>query len=596
MDKFENLFTVTKFRYPRNIEESFIKIVDKYTFYYEHEKTYQQFFENNNFTEIKFDEINSIKNSIIKKICFVFSILYVNGGFYTDLNIIPDDNIKSYCLENNKLYCVKSILNNGTMFLGIFGSSKQNKILLDLTRELITLDKTNNNITSEEFYKLLSRQNQEGIIYLNESKIHNNYVSTLDSSGKILFNHYVYPNNSYTIPNEIVKPTKVEDIKIGITLNLLNSVNSFFSNGINQNTLFLAELLLNIGYDVYFIVQDEKLLTINKTIIDEFLYDSRFKYKRYSEVLYSDFNIVITLSFSYTERFLYNYYKYLNIKHIGYFCGNSYLIDTEKILYNQHKDIKENNYDFTIDGFPKYDEIWSIPQMVETNLDYWSILHRCKCVEVPFVWSNNAIKLFCKANNCKEEDLYYKNRGVEKKIAIFEPNISVMKWALPSILICESAYRKNKLVKHLFVTNINEKSQIVDFNLKQFNKFMSTLDIVKDKKCSIETRHNTLSFMRDHADIVVSHQWGNPLNYLYFDLAWMGWPILHNAYLCKDVGYFYNNFNYLEASDYLIKIINTHELNKDEYIKKNREVIDKYLPTNKRLMDDYKNLITKVLN
>ena len=595
MEKIENLFSVTKFRYPKNIEDSFMKIVDKYTFYYEHEKTYQQFFKNNAITEINFDEFKSIKNVVIKKLCFILSVLFVNGGFYTDLNVIPYDNIKSFSLENNKLYCVKSILNNGELFLGLLGSSKQNKILLDLTCELITLDKTNDNITSEKVYEMISKQCQENVVYLNESKIHKDFVSTVDSSGKVLFNHYCYPNVSYTTPIEMTRPTNVGNIKIGITLSLLNSVNSFFSNGINQNTLFLAELLLNIGFDVYFVVQDEKFLTMDKTIIDEFLYDNRFKYKPYSEVLYTGFNVIITLSFSYTERFLYNYYKYLNIKHIGYFCGNSYLIDTEQILYNQHKDRQENNYDFTIDGLPKYDEIWSIPQMVEANLDYWSILYHGQCIEVPFIWSNNAIQLFCKANKCEEEDLYYKNRGPEKKIAIFEPNISVMKWALPSILICESAYRKNKLVKHLFVTNINESSKIVDFNLKQFNKFMRTLDIVQDKKCSIESRHNTLSFMRDHADIAVSHQWGNPLNYLYFDLAWMGWPVLHNAYLCKDVGYFYNNFNLLEASDYLIKIINTHELNKDEYLKKNREVIDKYLPTNKKLMDDYKDLIFKVL-
>jgi len=592
----ENLFTVTKFRYPKNIEDSFMKLFDNYTFYYEHDKIYQDFFENNKVTEIKFDEIKSIKNAIIKKLCFVFSVLYVNGGFFTELNVIPNDNIKSFSLENNKLYCVKSIIKNNTLFLGIFGSSKKNKMLLDLISELITLDKLNDNITSQKFYELISTQNQENIVYLNERKIHNDFVSTVDSSGKNLFDHYCYPNISYTIPNKIEKPTKVEDIKIGITLNLLNNVNSFFSNGINQNTLFLAELLLNVGFDVYFIVEDNKVFSIDKSIIDEFLYDSRFKYKTYSEVLYSGFHVIITLSFSYTERFLYNYYKYLNIKHVGYFCGNSYLINTEQILYNQHRDKQQGEYDFTIDGLPKYDQIWSIPQMVEANLDYWNILHRCKSIEVPFVWSNNAIKLFCKANKCNEEDLYYKNRGTEKKIAIFEPNISVMKWALPAILICESAYRKNKLVKHLFVTNISETSKIVDFNLKQFNKFMRTLDIVQDKKCSIESRHNTLSFMRDHADIAVSHQWGNPLNYLYFDLAWMGWPILHNAYLCKDVGYFYNNFNLLEASDYLIKIINEHELNKDEYIKKNREVIDKYLPTNKKLISDYKNLILKLLD
>ena len=246
----------------------------------------------------------------------------------------------------------------------------------------------------------------------------------------------------------------------------------------------------------------------------------------------------------------------MNIKHIGYFCGNTYIIETEKILYNQHKNKQDDTYEFLINGNPKYDEIWCIPQMSNINLDFWEILYRCKCIEVPFVWSNNAISLFCKANNCNEEDLYYKNRGTEKNIAIFEPNISIMKWALPSVLLCEKSFRQNKKIKHLFITNINSSNtNINDFNLKQFNKLLNTCEIVKEKKCSIESRYTTLGFMSKHADIAVSHQWGNPLNYLYFDLAWMGWPIIHNAHLCKDVGYYYPEFNINIGSDQLLDAI-----------------------------------------
>ena len=213
---------------------------------------------------------------------------------------------------------------------------------------------------------------------------------------------------------------------------------SFFSNGINQNSLFLCELLLNIGFDVYFLIEDSKLFDIDENNLAKTLYDKRFKLKKYSEILYSEFNLIITLSFSYNEQFIYNYLKYLNTKHVGYFCGNSYIIESEKILYNQHKNTQNSEYDFLINNKPKYDEIWSIPQMAEINRDFWSILYQCNCIEVPFVWSDKAIHLSCIVNKCNESDLLYKNRGLEKKIAIFEPNISIMKWALPSVLICLS--------------------------------------------------------------------------------------------------------------------------------------------------------------
>lgn len=493
-------------------------------------------------------------------------------------------------------------MNSENLFLGILGSSKNNEFLFEIINRLIQIDKNNQDFNSKILCEIIRHihvaenvNNKFNVIYLNEKNNGNHCVSTVNDNGDTLFDHYYDPKYSYTgISFQPKKINDLGDIKIGVTLLIFDNVNSFFSNGINQNSLFLCELLLNIGYDVYFIVEDNKLFNVSDNILSEIFYDERFKYKKYSEILYSEFNLIITLSFSYGEMFIYNYLKYLNTKHVGYFCGNTYIIETEKILYNQHKNRQNDEYDFTINDLPKYDEIWSIPQMAETNLDFWSIFYRCKCIEVPFIWSSRAITLSAKANKCNESELYYKNRGPEKKVAIFEPNISIMKWALPSILICEDAYRKTKLVKHLYVTNVNS-SNTVDFNLNQFNKILKPLDLVKDKKCSIETRYNTLYFMRNHADIAVSHQWGNPLNYLYFDLAWCGWPIIHNAYLCKDVGYFYDNFNLKNGSQILEKILVEHDKNMDEYLKKNREAIDRFLPSNVNLQENYKSLICNLL-
>jgi hypothetical protein len=100
--------------------------------------------------------------------------------------------------------------------------------------------------------------------------------------------------------------------------------------------------------------------------------------------------------------------------------------------------------------------------------------------------------------------------------------------------------------------------------------------------------------MKTHADIAVSHQWENPLNYLYLDLAWMGWPIVHNAYLCKDIGYYYEDFNYEEGGKVLNEVISNHDENFEEYLKKNRELIDRYLPSNEKLQNEYITLFTNL--
>ena len=81
---------------------------------------------------------------------------------------------------------------------------------------------------------------------------------------------------------------------------------------------------------------------------------------------------------------------------------------------------------------------------------------------------------------------------------------------------------------------------------------------------------------------------------MWYDLAWMGWPIVHNAHLCKDVGYFYDGFNYEEGGNVLSDVIENHDKN-SEYINRNRLAIDKYLPTNEELKNKYFSLISEVL-
>ena len=87
----------------------------------------------------------------------------------------------------------------------------------------------------------------------------------------------------------------------------------------------------------------------------------------------------------------------------------------------------------------------------------------------------------------------------------------------------------------------------------------------------------------------------NNLNNLYFDLAWMGWPVVHNANLCTDVGYYYDGFNYEEGGEMLKQVILTHDENAEKYTKKNRAIIDRYLPSNKDLQEQYKTLVNNIL-
>jgi len=367
--------------------------------------------------------------------------------------------------------------------------------------------------------------------------------------------------------------------KIGITLSLPKTIDGLFTNGIRQNALFFSELLLNIGkYDVCFIIDN---LIIDESLIQELRNKFRFNYIKYNDLLNYKFDIIFTFGFNFTQE-NYKLTRQMGTKNIYYNCGSLYITNSEWCLFS------EKEYTFAYERHNYFDECWNIPQSTNTNHYYIKTLLRCDVIEVPFIWSPVLIN---------DEKNKYVKRSSEKSIVIFEPNLSMVKWSFPALLVCENAYRDkdigNKIDK-VYITNIETNERA--FNFKNFNKIVMPLDLKKDNKLSIEGRYNSLYFMSKYTDIVVSHTWENGLNYLYLDIAWMGWPIVHNGHFCKEVGYYYDEFNYEMGGNVLKDAILNHDENAEEYLLKNRLYIQKYLPTNKELKKQYETLISNCLS
>lgn len=603
----------------------------------------------------------SFKSGPHKSDFFRYYYLYLRGGVYIDSDFLLKVNLNDI-VKDYEFFCVKSMLNNDSIFNGFIGCESKNKIIYMALKNLYFLDKKildldyfynckNLNTIVENYKSTINliceklndddnktKKNLDKKIKMYDEqlvRIHNNsmriyrtvsslqsdkepvdltYTEMIDENNQILGIHYFAKNiikPDFQIPDRKLKD--VRETKICLTLDLPDRVNDLFCNGIRQNVLYLGELLLNIGYDTFFSCNKP----ITKELIDKMSYDLRFKFIPNEKILSNNFDVVISIGYE-LELNIIKILKLMKTKIVSYNCGNNYIIDSECMLYNQHPSKKNQVNYIKKNGLIPYDIIWSIPQMVNTNQYYWSILMRTKCIEVPFVWSNSSIKLATISENKTYTDFLYVNKGNEKKIVIFEPNISIMKWCGPALLVCEDAYRKSindnkndnkennnedkneenkNKIKQVFLNNMHNKGNdksINTFNMDAFTLFVNNLDLCVDGKISIESRFNSLLFISTFADIAVSHQWENNLNYLYFDLAWMGWPIVHNASLCKDVGYYYDQFNYEEGGDKLIDCINNHDKNINEYMIRNRQAIDKYLTTNKELQEKYKILISNL--
>jgi mannosyltransferase OCH1-like enzyme len=537
------------------------------------------------------EQFNKIISGSHRSDLFRYYFLYINGGFYID----SDAKIQAPIETIVKDYHFVSVLSviSKTLFQGIIGAHPRNPIIYEALKHAYNVDTElldkDYFLFCKEIYDIIFSRGyiHDNIKLYKEIRSDSEYFTNIYNveSNEKLFTHYFIIKE---IPHPYVKPTCISDTKIGITFTVPKNPMDMFSNGIKQNAMFFYDLLNNIGYDVFLIVEDkdyETAITPNFWNIKD-----KYKYMTLTNLMKTPFHIIIQFGFQLLTSQL-DFFKDSSVKTVFYVCGNSYLIQSETCLYKNEEEIVLQYNDLK---YHKFSQLWLIPQMENTCKYYLSTLYRTEAKIVPFIWGPTFMETYEKELG---RSIGYKNTGQNKSIAIFEPNLSLMKWAFPALLVCENTQRqlKNKdLIKHVSVTNIMSTSNGT-FNIKLFNSLVKSLDLFFNKKIAIESRYNSLYFMSKYADIAVSHQMENNLNYLYLDLAWMGWPIVHNANLCKDVGYYYDGFNYEEGGSVLKNVILTHDENVDIYIKNNRATIDRYLPTNKTLQDNYKKLIDNLL-
>jgi Protein of unknown function (DUF2827) len=138
------------------------------------------------------------------------------------------------------------------------------------------------------------------------------------------------------------------------------------------------------------------------------------------------------------------------------------------------------------------------------------------------------------------------------RVAIFEPNISVVKSYCIPMLVCEQAYRVEPDAIHLMMA-------MNTFHMKAhptFHRFAAHLDLTRDGKASYEPRVAFAPCMAEHGlDAVVSHQSGNPQNYLYYDALYGGYPLIHNSPLLQahGQGFYYPDFDAHQGARQLLQ-------------------------------------------
>lgn len=213
-------------------------------------------------------------------------------------------------------------------------------------------------------------------------------------------------------------------------------------------------------------------------------------------------------------------------------------------------------------GTGRWDELWLLSKDRELA-PFLRTTHRCAVHDVPYLWS--PLFLRRRIDEVARQGWHYgwtPRAGLEPavaglRVAIFEPNVSVVKTSCIPMLVCDEACRADPAsVRMMHVLNtLHRKEHLTLLYLA------NSLDLVQQHKACFHGRHDIVGFMVQHADAVVSHQWTNDQNYSYLDALYGDYPLVHNSPWLHGfgAGYYYPGFEAAEGGRQLLLAASEHD-------------------------------------
>lgn len=380
-------------------------------------------------------------------------------------------------------------------------------------------------------------------------------------------------------------------MRIGITLGLSKKNESIWINGIKMNAIFLAKALKATGNKVT--IYDTSKKIPKEELSESVVWDSKeYPIKDYWSHA-KEIDVLILLGTVLPPENMLDFKKIKKSnKIIKYQCGNNYVIDMERVLFAKDPE-KKIGAGYQRKGL--IDEIWYVPQQGPQNHHYYRVLSDMKedkVKPVPFIWDPMFLDDACKnyGQNHIEKNTFpvYTGMKEEPQICVFEPNMNVVKYALLPALIVEDYMRSGGKIDKL---NLMSSQKL--FKNYYFSTIIGGLDILKEggKYLKAYGRYNVIDTLARHADIVVSHQWQNPLNYAYLDTLYLQYPLIHNAEMIQDAGYYYPDFDLKKGTEALFDAVKNHDKNLDAYNENTEEVLTRYTVYNEGLVETYRKLL-----
>jgi len=333
---------------------------------------------------------------------------------------------------------------------------------------------------------------------------------------------------------------------IGVTIFIRKGKRSIWSCGADQNCVFLVKLLERCkGVEKVYLINGGDGEQPHKAMMFDGL---GLDIVRLDDVI-DELDLLIEAGAQIEAKAI-AHIRRRGGKAVAYRFGNNHVLDIERMIHGKPPG--------SIFNGSQFDEVWTNPQHMHTCASYWEACYRAPVRCLPHLWEPTFVDKAV-AEMPRSVHFGYKPRQ-RKRIVVIEPNINVVKTAHIPMLVAELAYRQRpELFGDMMVWNALDMKKHLTFR-----HFANNLDIVKDGVCSFEGRINTPMLLAKHADIVVSHQWENALNYAYYEAIYGGYPLVHSSpMLPLSVGHRYDSFNAHQGASMLLLAMSGDEKSRD---------------------------------
>ncbi len=366
-------------------------------------------------------------------------------------------------------------------------------------------------------------------------------------------------------------------MRIGISV-ISHAGQNIWENGMGQNVLFLARLLQRVPFveKVWLVdVGDQDGLPPQVDL--NALGLELVRAQAVTDVL----DVAIEMAGALPAEWL-SYFRACGGK-AAYLCvGQPHAGLVEPIIFTDKASFVRHD---------RCDEVWVLPKD-SAFVPMMRTMHRCPVHVAPYIWS--PMFLAQRVEEVQRAGFrfgYQPSRSEGWRLAIFEPNISVVKNCLVPMLLCDEAYRAEpeRIASMQVLNTLHMKDHPTMLYLA------NSLELVRQHKAVFHGRHDFAGFMVQHADAVIAHQWQNEQNYSYLDALYGDYPLVHNSPWLRDAGYYYPDFDIAAGAAQLLHALREHDAQLDDYRARSQRVLAAVDPLAPANVDGYASLLLQLV-